>query len=62
MTTWKFFLTTAWDFGDGVSVKYFQFAVLPFGLSSAPYLFTKLLKPVVISWRCTERHTYGNFS
>ena len=26
--------------------------VLPFGLSSAPYLFTKLLKPVVTSWRC----------
>ena len=25
--------------------------VLPFGLSSAPYLFTKLLKPVVASWR-----------
>ena len=37
----------AWDFGDGV-LKYFQFAALPFGLSSAPYLFTKLLKPVVI--------------
>jgi len=33
-------------------VKYFQFTVLPFGsafgLSSAPYLFTKLLKPL---WR-----------
>ena len=41
----------AWDFGDGV-LKYFQFAVLPFGLSSAPFLFTKLLKPVVTSWRC----------
>ena len=41
----------AWDFGDGV-LKYFQFAVLPFGLSSAPYLFTKLLKPVLTSWRC----------
>ena len=41
----------AWDFGDGV-LKYFQFPVLPFGLSSAPFLFTKLLKPVVTSWRC----------
>lgn len=38
-------------FGDGV-VKDFQFTVLPFGLSSAPYLFTKLLKPILTSWRC----------
>ena len=45
------FLACAWDFGDGV-LKYFQFAVLPFGLSSAPYLFTNLLKAVVTSWRC----------
>ena len=29
----------------------FQFSVLPFGLSSAPYLFTKLLKPLVKKWR-----------
>lgn len=47
----KRFLAFAWDFGDGV-LKYFQFAVLPFGLSSAPYLFTKLLRPVITSWRC----------
>ena len=45
------YLAIACDFGDGV-LKYFQFAVLPFGLSSAPYLFTKLSKPVVTSWRC----------
>ena len=45
------FLAFSWDFGNGV-LKYFQFAVLPFGLSSAPYLFTKLLRPVIISWRC----------
>ena len=46
------FLAFTWDFGDGV-LKYFQFAlVLPFGLSSAPYLFTKLLRPVITSWRC----------
>lgn len=48
------FLAFAWDFGHGV-LKYFQLAVLPFGLSSAPHLFTKLLKPVgpvVTSWRC----------
>ena len=45
------YLTFSWDFGDGV-VKYFQFTVLPFGLSSAPYLFTKLFKPILTSWRC----------
>ena len=42
------YLTFSWDFGDGV-VKYFQVTVLPFGLSSAPYLFTKLLKPIITS-------------
>ena len=45
------YLAFSWDFGDGV-VKYFQFTVLPFGLSSALYLFTKLLKPILTSWRC----------
>lgn len=29
----------------------FQFRVLPFGLASAPYIFTKILKPVVSSLR-----------
>ena len=38
------YLAFSWDFGDGI-VKYFQFTVLPFGLSSAPYLFKKLLSP-----------------
>ena len=28
-----------------------MFSVLPFGLSSAPYIFTKLLKPLVKKWR-----------
>ena len=45
------YLAFSWDFGDSV-VKYFQFTVLPFGLSSAPYLVTKLLKPILTSWRC----------
>lgn len=30
---------------------FFVFNVLPFGLSTAPYTFTKLLKPVVSHWR-----------
>lgn len=44
------FLSFAWVFSDG-RTRYFQFSVLPFGLSSAPYLFTKLLKPLVKKWR-----------
>ena len=30
---------------------YFVFNVLPFGLSTAPYIFTKLLKPLIGHWR-----------
>jgi hypothetical protein len=44
------FLSFAWTFQDGTT-KYFQFTVLPFGLSSAPYIFTKLLKPLIKLWR-----------
>lgn len=32
-------------------VFYAQYTVCPFGLSPAPWLFTKLLRPVVTSWR-----------
>ena len=46
------FLSFSWVFPNG-KVRYFQFSVLPFGLSSAPYLFTKLLKPLVKKWRST---------
>ena len=44
------YLSFSWIFSSGVT-RYFQFAVLPFSLSSAPYLFTKLLKPLVKKWR-----------
>lgn len=40
------FLTFAWDFGTGSS-RYFQFCVLLFGLSSAPFIFTKMFKPLL---------------
>lgn len=36
------FLAFSWSFADAL-VRYFMFSVLPFGLSSAPYIFTKLL-------------------
>ena len=31
--------------------KHYQFAALPFGLKSAPFIFTKLLRPLVAYWR-----------
>ena len=45
---WKF-LGFSWSF-DGI-VRYFVIRVLPFGLSSACYLFTKMFKPFVTCWR-----------
>ena len=40
----------SWLFANG-SRRYFLFKVLPFGLSSACYVFTKLLRPLVTRWR-----------
>ena len=44
------YLAFSWDFGKG-HTRYFQFTVLLFGLSSAPFIFTKLLKPLITNWR-----------
>ena len=44
------FLGFEWTFEDG-STKYFQFCVLPFGLSSARYVFTKVLHRFTKRWR-----------
>ena len=43
------YLGFAWPF-SGV-VRYLTFAVLPFGLSSASFCFTKLMRPLVRRWR-----------
>ncbi len=43
------FLGFSWIL-DGVE-RFFVFTVLPFGLSSAPYIFTKTLRPLVKYWR-----------
>ena len=48
------YLSFAWTFSSG-RTEFFQFSVLPFGLSSAPYLFTKLLKPLVKKCRCEAK-------
>ena len=44
------YLCFSWKFADGTT-KYFQFAVLPFGLSSAPYIFTKIVRVLIKYWR-----------
>ena len=40
------YLGFAWGGGS-----WFEFKVLPFGLKSAPYVFTKILRPLVQKWR-----------
>ena len=43
------YLGCAWEI-DG-KLRYFVFTVLPFGLSPAPRVFTKVLRPLVALWR-----------
>ena len=45
---WKY-LGFAWN--KGGKKKFFVFTVLPFGLATACYIFTKLLRPLVAHWR-----------
>ena len=45
------FLGFAWKGTKDQSFIYYVFTVLPFGLSSAPYIFTKCLKPLEKHWR-----------
>ena len=45
----KVLLAFKWPF-DGV-MKYFVFRVLPFGLTTAPYVFSKVMKQLVKFWR-----------
>ena len=37
--------------------KTYEFAALPFGLSTAPYIFTKILRPVVTALRSKGHHS-----
>ena len=39
-----------WPSPDGI-MKFYEFKVLPFGLSSAPYVFTKVVRQLVKYWR-----------
>ena len=44
------YLGFAWRHHDSIT-RYYTFTVLPFGLSSACYIFTKLCRPLVYHWR-----------
>lgn len=44
------FLSFSWNLNSS-HPRHFCFTVLPFGLSSVPFIFTKLLRPVVKYWR-----------
>ena len=43
------YLGFSWNFGS--VVKHFVFTVLPFGMSLAPYIFSKLVRSLVNYWR-----------
>ena len=45
---WQY-LGFAWNYGG--ETKFYVFVVLPFGLATACYLFTKLLRPLTKYWR-----------
>ena len=45
---WKY-LAFCW--GTGQSKRYFVFTVLPFGLATAPFVFTKIQKALLKHWR-----------
>ena len=46
---WKY-LGFSWTYESGCTL-YFVFVVAPFGLSTASYLFTKMVRPLVKKWR-----------
>ena len=50
------YLGFAWPFND--VLRYFTFAVLPFGLSGGCFCFTKLLRPLVKRWRSMGHNSF----
>ena len=45
------YLGFSWTSPVSKETTYYKFTVLPFGLSTAPYIFTKVLKPLEKHWR-----------
>ena len=50
------FLGFACEDHTGVT-RYFRFVVLPFGLTSATYIFTKIFRQFIKAWRAQGLHT-----
>ena len=44
------YLGFSWTYKSGI-IRYFVFVVVPFGLATASYLFTKMVRPLVKKWR-----------
>ena len=45
------YLGFSWKHSNSSQVKFYVSTVLPFGISSAPHVFTKILKPLEKHWR-----------
>ena len=45
------YLGFSWKHSNSSQMEFYVFTVLPFGLSSAPHVFTKILKPLEKHWR-----------
>ena len=52
----QMYLSFSWPFSG--MLRYFTFTVLPFGLSSACFCFTKLLRPLVSRWRSMGHNSF----
>ena len=48
------FLGFAWQFEEEDRTRFYVFTVLPFGLSPASYVFTKILRPLTKYWRSMD--------
>ena len=46
----EYYTYLGFSWGEGKNKKYYVFTVLPFGLATAPMLFTKLLRPLTSFW------------
>lgn len=48
------FMGFSWTYADGNTV-FMKFVVLPFGLSSAPYCYSKVTRPLIAKWRAESK-------
>ena len=48
------FMGFSWSYADGTTV-FMKFVVLPFGLSSALYCYSKVTRPLIAKWRAESK-------